>query len=612
MPFAKVSYVAHVPGHHNSKGELAEWVVKSHETGKILTSYGSEEAAKKGLQNMHAHSGSLKTAVTTSVNALDPFTRAYIEAALWSSTDDDGTPLDSKYGVEDFAPDTLKAMIEDCKQFQQQNSSLFTDCRRSNEYTDDEMAGHDFWLTRNGHGAGFWDGDWPTTGEQLDKAAKKYGEAELYVGDDGYVYQTPGPVPPREEYNPTQEELADLKAMGIQGSKKTAIYIEEQWEDILQKKGYVVDESKDSDWNDTMYVNPQMPEISVMIHEGGGDESYYVVEFNGGLLEQGENPDTLWQTLDKAVKLYRDSIKHEREFNDADKEELKAMGVLGSKNPLLQKKKALLPTPKYDYEANGNDVVLISPQHATKLLEGNDARDFWVALDALEDEDITAEPRLQQLIQSFMSKQPHAATASYMIQVEASTFLNKKATASPVFISNVQYKDNRIEKFRFTTNLKKAKVFSRMAAVSVQRQLADFRMGGSLKLADESLEEVKEEDYGQEVIIDIHGVPPEFFNKNDVRKFTEALCDAIGMKRGPNYVWGDDNELGTMHNPKADGISCVQFLYSSSITMHAIDELQKVFINVFSCKTFDSEIVKKFVEEKIGGQIVSFHDFKRI
>lgn len=22
------------------------------------------------------------------------------------------------------------------------------------------MAGHDLWLTRNGHGAGFWDGDW--------------------------------------------------------------------------------------------------------------------------------------------------------------------------------------------------------------------------------------------------------------------------------------------------------------------------------------------------------------------------------------------------------------------------------------------------------------------
>ena len=32
--------------------------------------------------------------------------------------------------------------------------------------TDDELAraGTDFWLTRNGHGAGFWDGDWDYSG----------------------------------------------------------------------------------------------------------------------------------------------------------------------------------------------------------------------------------------------------------------------------------------------------------------------------------------------------------------------------------------------------------------------------------------------------------------
>jgi len=60
--FVKVSYVEHCKGHKNSKGELAEWCVKSHETGKILSSHKSEEAAKSHLQDMHAHSGSLKKA----------------------------------------------------------------------------------------------------------------------------------------------------------------------------------------------------------------------------------------------------------------------------------------------------------------------------------------------------------------------------------------------------------------------------------------------------------------------------------------------------------------------------------------------------------------------
>lgn len=58
----KVAYVAHCPGHKNSKGELAEWCVKSHETGKIISSHGTEAAAKKHLQDMHAHSGSKRAA----------------------------------------------------------------------------------------------------------------------------------------------------------------------------------------------------------------------------------------------------------------------------------------------------------------------------------------------------------------------------------------------------------------------------------------------------------------------------------------------------------------------------------------------------------------------
>lgn len=45
----------------------------------------------------------------------------------------------------------------------------------------DEMgrAGHDFWLTRNGHGAGFGDGDWPEeAGEKLSEAARSFGGVE--------------------------------------------------------------------------------------------------------------------------------------------------------------------------------------------------------------------------------------------------------------------------------------------------------------------------------------------------------------------------------------------------------------------------------------------------
>lgn len=48
-------YVVHVDGHKNSKGEKAPWVIKSHETGKIISSHKTEKEAKKHLQDMHVH-----------------------------------------------------------------------------------------------------------------------------------------------------------------------------------------------------------------------------------------------------------------------------------------------------------------------------------------------------------------------------------------------------------------------------------------------------------------------------------------------------------------------------------------------------------------------------
>lgn len=54
-----------------------------------------------------------------------------------------------------------------------------------------DYAAHDFILTRNRHGAGFWDGDWHRPwGDQLTALAHDFSEVELYVGDDGIVYST--------------------------------------------------------------------------------------------------------------------------------------------------------------------------------------------------------------------------------------------------------------------------------------------------------------------------------------------------------------------------------------------------------------------------------------
>lgn len=123
---------------------------------------------------------------------LDPFTRAYIKAALWSSMDDDGNPLDSYYSESDLTADTLDKIKADCAKFQEENSATLESatCNRgSGEYSSNrasEQAGHDFWLTRNCHGCGFRDGDWSEPeATLLTEASDKFGECDIYVTDDG-------------------------------------------------------------------------------------------------------------------------------------------------------------------------------------------------------------------------------------------------------------------------------------------------------------------------------------------------------------------------------------------------------------------------------------------
>ena len=51
-----------------------------------------------------------------------------------------------------------------------------------------EQIGHDFWLTRNHHGAGFWDRGLEALGERLTAAAQTFGDGDVYLGDDGWVH----------------------------------------------------------------------------------------------------------------------------------------------------------------------------------------------------------------------------------------------------------------------------------------------------------------------------------------------------------------------------------------------------------------------------------------
>jgi hypothetical protein len=112
--------------------------------------------------------------------SLATFTRSFLETALWSTTDEEGTPLDAHHSIADFAPETLAELETDCVSFYADNVALW-------KGNTDERAGHDFWLTRCRHGAGFWDGDYER-GDLLTLESGAYGNVDLTVGDDGLIY----------------------------------------------------------------------------------------------------------------------------------------------------------------------------------------------------------------------------------------------------------------------------------------------------------------------------------------------------------------------------------------------------------------------------------------
>jgi hypothetical protein len=119
---------------------------------------------------------------------LAEFFQGYLRCALWSSTDEDGDHLDAKFDSDDFSPAARGQSEVDCIVFFTDNEQDLYDAWRSLGF-EFSSAGHDFWLTRNGHGAGFWDRDELKggIGKRLTKSCRNFKEVDLYVGDDGKV-----------------------------------------------------------------------------------------------------------------------------------------------------------------------------------------------------------------------------------------------------------------------------------------------------------------------------------------------------------------------------------------------------------------------------------------
>lgn len=114
---------------------------------------------------------------------INPVARGFLDCAEWLL--DEGTDRDT---IKGWAPSAIRFAVEECDDFVQYNPEDYEAyCERCGVDAD-ERFGHDFFLTRNHHGAGFWDRGLDDLGNRLTKAAHTFGFADVYLGDDGFLY----------------------------------------------------------------------------------------------------------------------------------------------------------------------------------------------------------------------------------------------------------------------------------------------------------------------------------------------------------------------------------------------------------------------------------------
>ncbi len=110
--------------------------------------------------------------------------------------------------------------------------------------------------------------------------------------------------------------------------------------------------------------------------------------------------------------------------------------------------------------------------------------------------------------------------------------------------------------------------------------------------------------YGLELILDLHDCDASRFTRKAIEQYCVALCELIDMERCDLHFWDDvgvpDDEKQT--DPKTKGTSAVQFILTSTIVIHTLDLMKTVYVNIFSCKEFDTDVAAQFTAKWFGSK----------
>lgn len=93
--------------------------------------------------------------------------------------------------------------------------------------------------------------------------------------------------------------------------------------------------------------------------------------------------------------------------------------------------------------------------------------------------------------------------------------------------------------------------------------------------------------------IDLYACDPEIIrNAGKIKQFVVELCDLIEMKR-----FGETLVVNFGEDERVAGYSMTQLIETSLISAHFANLTNTTYLDVFSCKLYDSEVVAEFAKK---------------
>lgn len=101
--------------------------------------------------------------------------------------------------------------------------------------------------------------------------------------------------------------------------------------------------------------------------------------------------------------------------------------------------------------------------------------------------------------------------------------------------------------------------------------------------------------WGYHLILDCAGLNPESIrDEKNIYHFAKQLVKDIDM-----VAYGEPQIIKFGHSGK-EGYTLLQLIETSNICVHFVDEDNTAYFDIFSCKTYDNEVVINLVKKYFG------------